>query len=65
MTGAEELKELMRKARAAYEQLSPEEKRAMRREQRISWVYGQMGLSGRKITREEAARIVDEYDNRG
>ncbi len=57
-----ELGELMSRAKAAFEALTPEEQAAHRREQRISWVYGEAGLRNHPITREQAAAIVDKHD---
>ncbi len=54
---------LLREARGRFEALSPEEQRAHRREQRISWVMGQLRLSGREITRADAERAVDAVDS--
>lgn len=69
----EDLKELMRKAKEAFDQLTPEEKAAHRREQAISWAFGQVALSrfekGKPdFTAEEEQKlkqhIADEYDKR-
>lgn len=59
-----ELEALMAEARARFAALSPEEQRAHRREQRISWVRGQIGLMrGREMpSYEEIAKLVDEHD---
>ena len=54
------LKELMQRAQRAFEGLNSAQKEAHRREQAISWVYGEMKLAGHNISREE---IVKMYDN--
>ncbi len=62
MTNDESLEALLKKAQAHYDGLSVEEKLAHRREQAISWVFGQVNLSrpeGTPISREEVERIVD------
>lgn len=51
---------LVRHAMARFKALSPEEQAAHRREQAISWVYGEMGLAGHTdITKEEVADVID------
>jgi len=50
----EELIELCRKL--------PPMTAAERREQRISWAYGQCALSGSKATREQVAAALDAMD---
>ncbi len=69
----EDLKELMQKAKEAFEQLMPEEKAAHRREQAISWAFGQGALrrfeKGKPDFTEDEERklrqhIADEYDKR-
>jgi hypothetical protein len=63
-----DIKELAARAIAAFDALSPEEQRAHRREQRISWVFGDHCLrmtesgSAPAMTREQAAAIVDRWD---
>lgn len=54
------LNELVRKAIEAFENLSPEEQRAHRREQAISFVFGQLALSGREPDRAMIAALYDE-----
>ena len=56
------LNALAARAIAAFNVLPLEQQRAHRREQRISWVYGEMRLSGYDISREEVAAIVDGYE---
>lgn len=57
------LRETLQKALAAYQALTPEEKLAHRREQAISWVYGEANMKapdGQEfLSRDEVARIVD------
>lgn len=55
-----ELAELLAKARAAYDALTPEEKWKHCRDQAISWTYGQLKASGRDVTKESVERIVDQ-----
>jgi hypothetical protein len=64
-----ELNALFEKAKAAFAKLTPEEKAAHRREQRISWVLGQInmmhyehGHPERYITREQAEAAVDRLE---
>lgn len=68
-----ELNELMKKAKAAFDALTPEQKRAHRREQAISWVFGEMMLARYErgqamLTKEEQEeakkRIGDLYDEK-
>jgi hypothetical protein len=59
--GAVAYKELLDKACAAFDALSPEEKRAHRREQAISFAYGNLALSGSAITKEMVAQAYDEF----
>jgi hypothetical protein len=58
------LRELLVRARERFEALSPEEQAAHRREQRISWVYGNLACmrGGPKLTREQVAEMVDRHD---
>jgi hypothetical protein len=56
---------MLKKANADFEMLSPEEKTAHRREQYISFVYGQLRLSGRDITKEQVAAVYDDMLARG
>lgn len=50
---------LVRHAMANFKALPPEEQAAHRREQKISWVYGEMGLAGHEVTKEQIARVLD------
>lgn len=63
--GDPELDELLAKAKAAYDALTPEEKWKHCREQAISWVYGQLKLSGRDVTRDAVERSVDRMIAQG
>jgi hypothetical protein len=67
------LKELMAKARALFDALTPEEKAAHRRDQAISFAHGQMLMSRFEhghpdLTPEEEAKqeqmIADIYDRK-
>jgi len=54
-----ELDALLKKAVAAYQALTPEQKREHRRAQTKSWVIGNMLLDHPELSREEAERIYD------
>ncbi len=54
-----EFEALKRRAIAEFEALSPEEKAEHWRNQRISWVHGEMGLRGGTMSREQIAQLVD------
>jgi hypothetical protein len=60
-----EMKALVAEARARFEALTSEEQREHRRQQRISWVYGQLGCmrNGPVLTREQVAEIVDAHES--
>lgn len=61
LTNDGKLYALMREAQVKFDALSPEEKAAHRREQAISWVYGEMRLEGNDaITKEEIAELYDK-----
>jgi hypothetical protein len=55
-----ELNELLKKAVAAFDALTPEQKRAHRAAQRESWVCGEIMLEHPEMTREEAKAIYDK-----
>ncbi len=58
--------ELLQKAIAAFQQLTPEEQNEHRRQQFISFALGQLQLSGREdITPEQIAKILDELQELG
>lgn len=54
------LEDLLREAQKAYEKMSDREKLAHRREQYISWCFGEAQLEGQKITRQQVADVVDK-----
>lgn len=54
-----ELTALLAKAKAAYEAMTPEQKREMHKAQRRSWVIGEMGMQYPDKSREEIAALVD------
>jgi hypothetical protein len=60
LSGDPKFDELLREANERFNALSPLEQAAHRREQAISFVYGQLKLDGVEITKEEIARIYDE-----
>lgn len=73
LSSKDELNALVKKAMDAFNQLTPEEKAAHRREQAISWAVGQTLMSrfehGRPdLTEEEEKelrqRVADQYDHR-
>jgi hypothetical protein len=58
------LVELMRRAREAFDALTPEQQAAFRREQAIDWAYGQLMASTNHregVTRE---LVAEQYDKR-
>ncbi len=55
-----DLAALMKRANEAFERLSPEEKRAHRRAQAISFVYGNLAMENARITREMVEKAYDE-----
>lgn len=65
-----DLNALVEKAKAAFAKLTPEEKAAHRREQRISWVLGQINMMHYEhghppemyISREQAEAAVDRLE---
>lgn len=63
--GDPELDELLAKARAAYDALTPEQKWKHCRDQAISWVYGQLKLSGREVTLDSVERSIDRMIAKG
>jgi len=58
----EHLNDLLRQAKEAVQRMTPDEKAAMLREQRISWAYGQLTCTGRRdyITREMVEKMHDQ-----
>ncbi len=57
-----EFNELLRKAVEAFEALPEAEKEKQRQAQRESWVYGQLRLSGRDVTRESVREAIKRHD---
>jgi len=57
-----EFNELLRKAVEAFEALPEAEKEKQRQAQRESWVYGQLRLSGRDVTRESVREAIKKHD---
>lgn len=55
-----ELSELLKRAKAAYEALSPLEKARHDYDQKRSWVRGEMGLEHPDWPSDEIERIIDE-----
>lgn len=62
---AENLLDLLARANAAYDALTPEEKWKHRREQLISWVFGEMKLRGHEMPRYQIEHAVDEMIREG
>ena len=63
LTDDTKLRQLIDDALGKYNALTPEEKLAHRREQAISWVYGEANMrapEGKELlSRDDVARIVD------
>ncbi len=61
---AKRLTLLFQEAKRRFDELTPEQQSAHRREQRISWVYGQLGCmrKGPQLTREQVAELIDKHD---
>lgn len=57
-----DLDTLLTEAMAAFNRLSPAEQAAHRFEQRVSWTYGQLALSGREVTQEQVREWLRESD---
>lgn len=55
-----ELDALLRKAVAAFDLMTPEQQREMRKAQRKSWVIGEMLLEHPTMSREEAERLYEQ-----
>lgn len=60
-----ELTDLLAKAKAAYDAMTPEEKWRHRREQAISWVSGEMRLVNNPTPRHEIEFLVDQAVAKG
>lgn len=58
-----ELQELLAKAQARYEAMTPKEQQEMWRAQRRSWVRGELMLGNTEMTFEEADRRAREAEN--
>jgi hypothetical protein len=56
----DDLQALIRRSIEAFNALPPEEQRKHRREQRISWVYGNLSIDNPRITREMVEKAVEE-----
>ena len=56
-----ELDALIRESIAAYDAMTPEQKKEMHRQQRISWVYGNLALSNPSITREMVEKAAEDW----
>lgn len=57
---SDDLKDMIEKARAAFDRLTPAQKAAHLREQAIDFVHGNLALDGSKATREQIAQAYDE-----
>ena len=55
-----DLAELLKKAKEAFDAMTPEQQREHRRAQRKSWVIGEMLLEHPDWSREDAERIYDQ-----
>jgi len=56
-----ELDALIARAKEAYNAMTPEQKKEMHRQQRISWVYGNLALSNPSITREMVEKAAEDW----
>lgn len=61
MMSRPDLDALLARSIAAFEALSDDEKREMRRAQRISWVYGNLALNNPSITREMVEKAARDW----
>ncbi len=61
MSDNEDLQAAIDEAVARFESLTREEQADHRREQRISFVFGNLLSSGADVTKEEVARMVDGH----
>lgn len=59
-----ELDELVKRVKAAFDALTPQQQREHRTAQRKSWVIGEMMVAHPEMTREEASRRYDEMLDR-
>ena len=59
------LLELLDKAKAAYEAMTPEKRREMMAAQRRSWVIGEMLIENPDMSREYAESIYDDVARQG
>jgi hypothetical protein len=55
-----ELEALLKKANDWFDSLTPDQQREHRREQRRSWVRGELMLAHPEMTREEANALIDK-----
>lgn len=65
MTTWDDILNMSRRAREALEKLTPEERAAHYREQRIDWAWGQIRSRNPDVTREQVEQIAAEMDRRG
>lgn len=56
-----DLDALLKKSIAAYNAMTPEQKRELHRQQRISWVYGNLALDNPNITREMVEKAAENW----
>lgn len=55
------LDKLIKEAAEVFSKLSPEQKKEVLRQQRISWVYGNLSLDNPDITREMVEKAAEEW----
>ncbi len=56
-----ELDALIKQYRETVAKMTPDEKKAMLRKRRISWVYGNLALDNPNITREMVEKAAEEW----
>lgn len=59
----QELKELVAKARARYDAMTPEQRAAADQAQRESWVRGEMGFPKPKFKMVNGVKVYDSYED--
>ena len=60
---SDDLQDLIRKACAAFDALPPHEQAEIRRQQRQSWVRGEMALEKPKYKWVDGVQVYDSYED--